>query len=266
MNSNVQPQEIIFVDDASTDNSIEKAKTWKNAIQIPITIVENKSNIGFANCLNIGVSKAKGDLILRIDSDDFLHPFRIEREKIIFLKNPYIQVIGSNTYYFNDKRRRVVGQSHFPLTNKDIYNALRKGFISMANTSFTARKEVFELFKYEQQFVPYEEYVIFSKMIKQNIQFINLREPLTYYRVHNQNRSLNFIVNKQRGIRSQRIGIWGEKTLLITMYYRSFSDYLYWKSLKSTTTLKHTFYKFIASLLKANRLLSRLFRRYHQSF
>jgi len=58
-------KEIIVVDDGSTDNSVEILK----ALGSKITLIESK-NMGAATARNIGISKAKGEFIAFLDSDD----------------------------------------------------------------------------------------------------------------------------------------------------------------------------------------------------
>jgi len=57
-------KEIIYVDNASIDGSVEYLKQFKN-----IQIVENKNNEGFNKGKNIGIQHAKGDYVLSLDGD-----------------------------------------------------------------------------------------------------------------------------------------------------------------------------------------------------
>ncbi|GEM_PF-5609267 len=77
------PDEIIFVNDGSTDKSeemilefIEKAKSGKN-------ILINQPNGGTASACNKGVEKAVSDYIIILGSDDILLPERIKIDKKI---------------------------------------------------------------------------------------------------------------------------------------------------------------------------------------
>src|SRR3989344_3250250 len=56
--------EIIVVDDASTDSSSDFLKKFKN-----VKVVRLNKNKGFANAVNIGVRKAKADLVVLLNSD-----------------------------------------------------------------------------------------------------------------------------------------------------------------------------------------------------
>lgn len=60
--------ELLFVDNASTDRSIEFVK--KNFGRNPILrIIQNEKNFGFAGGINVGIKKAKGEYIALLNND-----------------------------------------------------------------------------------------------------------------------------------------------------------------------------------------------------
>jgi glycosyltransferase involved in cell wall biosynthesis len=61
--------EVIVIDDGSTDESAEVIRSYGNLI-IPIF----KNNGGQSSCYFRGLALAGGDLVLYLDSDDYLHP------------------------------------------------------------------------------------------------------------------------------------------------------------------------------------------------
>ena len=67
--------EIIVIDDASTDGSVEEIeRRYKD-----ITVLRNKKNLGFSSTVDGGVEKASGDIIVLLNTDvsprqDFLEP------------------------------------------------------------------------------------------------------------------------------------------------------------------------------------------------
>ena len=69
------PCEIIFVNDGSTDNSLEIAKSFQNK---GVRIV-NQVNKGLPSARNTGIMNATGDYILPLDSDDMLMEKAIEK-------------------------------------------------------------------------------------------------------------------------------------------------------------------------------------------
>ena len=72
--------EIIVVDDGSTDGSYELAKRYAENDHRIIVYQQKHSFAGTAR--NLGISKAKGDYIIFLDSDDFFDPFLFEKAYI----------------------------------------------------------------------------------------------------------------------------------------------------------------------------------------
>ena len=66
-------QEIIFADDASTDDSVEYISNLKK-INPKIRIISQKTNLGFGGNSNEAVKQATGDLVVLLNSDIFPHP------------------------------------------------------------------------------------------------------------------------------------------------------------------------------------------------
>jgi glycosyltransferase involved in cell wall biosynthesis len=62
--------EIICVDDSSTDSSQTIISTFGEEVNA----IFLKENVGLASAANIGLRAAKGRLIVRVDSDDYVHP------------------------------------------------------------------------------------------------------------------------------------------------------------------------------------------------
>ncbi|MGD1919826.1 MAG: glycosyltransferase family 2 protein [Pleurocapsa sp.] len=68
--------EIILVDDASTDSTIEVARSFQDK---RLKIISNKQNRGVSYGRNCGIKAAKGNWIALLDSDDWYAPERLEK-------------------------------------------------------------------------------------------------------------------------------------------------------------------------------------------
>lgn len=75
--------EIIVIDDGSQDNTLEIVASFGDAIRII-----QQANQGPAIARNAGITSAKGKYIQFCDSDDILHPEKIERCMALLLENP----------------------------------------------------------------------------------------------------------------------------------------------------------------------------------
>lgn len=88
--------EIIVVNDGSTDNSKETVeKLISNAIDDKIKLV-NQKNMGAANARNTGISKTKNSFVALLDADDEWKNNKIELQNNILINNRKIKALGSN--------------------------------------------------------------------------------------------------------------------------------------------------------------------------
>lgn len=74
--------EIIFIDDASTDDSLDLLK--KILSEYPqhegkCVIIENNENKGIGHCRRIGMKKACGSYVIHVDSDDYVDSAFLEK-------------------------------------------------------------------------------------------------------------------------------------------------------------------------------------------
>lgn len=74
INQTLDDIEIILIDDASTDNSLEIMKAYQRLHPKKIKIITSKENIGPAGARNLGLEIATGRYIGFLDSDDYVSP------------------------------------------------------------------------------------------------------------------------------------------------------------------------------------------------
>lgn len=69
------PFEIVVVDNASTDGSVE----WLRARCPDVRLIANSENVGFASANNQGLTECTGDYALLLNSDALLHAWTVSR-------------------------------------------------------------------------------------------------------------------------------------------------------------------------------------------
>ncbi len=77
--------EVIAIDDASTDSSLEQLESVADP---RFRIVRNPVNLGIATTLNKGMSMCDGEFVARMDADDVCLPQRFERQVDVLRSNP----------------------------------------------------------------------------------------------------------------------------------------------------------------------------------
>ncbi len=84
LNQTYKDWELIVIDDASLDNTIEIVNRFIKK-HSNIRLLQNKTNCGAAISRNRGIREAKGDLIAFLDADDLWKPDKLEKQ-VAFIK------------------------------------------------------------------------------------------------------------------------------------------------------------------------------------
>lgn len=87
-----QDFEILVIDNASTDRSIEVVQTFTDP---RIRLIQNERNFGHAGSLNVGLAEARGEYLAILDADDASFPNRFERQTTFLDANPEYIFCGS---------------------------------------------------------------------------------------------------------------------------------------------------------------------------
>ena len=78
LDQTLKPDEIIIVDDCSSDKSQEIIAGYNNQYPDIIKAIYNERNFGISRTRNIAISYCSGDIITFIDADDYFFPWKIE--------------------------------------------------------------------------------------------------------------------------------------------------------------------------------------------
>lgn len=165
--------EFLIVDDGSTDTTASIVSSFKDE---RIIYIKKRANTGIANSLNLGIVKAKGQYIARMDDDDVCMPERFEKQLEILEHQNNIVVCGT-TVLLKDRAARV-----YPEHYENIKMALLFSN-PITHPTVMMRKDVLLNFPYNSNMVPSEDYDLWSRLIEKG-EFYIIQSPLLLYRQH----------------------------------------------------------------------------------
>ena len=97
----VPPDEVVVIDDASTDNSVEIIREISKSIPT-LRLIRNERNRGVSYCMNLGTKESESDLIIYRAADDIFIKNAIFHGKKAFEKYPDSSIAYGETIFFQD--------------------------------------------------------------------------------------------------------------------------------------------------------------------
>ena len=181
--------EIIFIDDRSNDNSLEKVKLFKKRITI-IKKKTKKFNIGsfdqmqsFKECFKF----SKGDIIFLLDSDDYFHKKKISNIVKKFNKENLSVICDRPILKFHNYQIKTTKQKKF-FNNYWPYLS-PTSCISFKREEFKKILNIISIKSFPDVWLDFRLSIVSIYIIK-NFRIIN--ESLTFYRQTNSNVSSKF--------------------------------------------------------------------------
>jgi glycosyltransferase involved in cell wall biosynthesis len=186
LNQTYKNMEIIVVDDGSTDNIRKLVENLKGKVKYVW-----QPNSGSAAARNLGISKASGDFIGFLDSDDMWDKNKIFLQLECFENNPEIDVCLCNIKIINEKEKRISDDQYVIVTPYHLCSvlintdALNKVGLFNANLKFG------------------EDTDWFMRIRELNIPVKILNDTLVYIRLHEDNSTKNFNVRNKEEVFSK---------------------------------------------------------------
>lgn len=127
VNQSLEDIEIIAIDDASEDNSMDILRAFKKSYPEKIKILQNEHNRGLSYTRNLGMSIASGEYITFVDSDDYVNPNMYQDMYDGATTNNYPEVIITGLITVKDDRN----------LNRDFSHSARRKGTKINNANLT---------------------------------------------------------------------------------------------------------------------------------
>lgn len=185
--------ELILVNNNAATNALAVAENWlQKDVRIRL-IAEPQQGIAFA--LNKGLQEARGELIARMDADDYAHPQRLAQQ-VGYLKNHLeIDVVSTQTSFASalpqSEGYDLFVQWQNSLITPEAHALARFMESPLAHPTVMFRKSLIEYFgAYSTEAVP-EDYELWLRWMDAGVQFYKIPAPLLTWHDHAQRLSRN---------------------------------------------------------------------------
>lgn len=237
INQTLEDIEIICINDASPDNSLQILKEYQkkdNRIQV----IDLKENIRQGGARNIGIKKAKGEFIGFVDSDDYVKPDMYEK---LYYKaktcNAKVAYGGQIHLFYDGTEKEYIFHKEFDI-EKCNYKSLIEIFVFQGINVVCGifKKDIItdnNLFFPEKIF--YEDNVITTLLYTISGKACKVDESFYYYRIHPNSTTTKTSFDKLRD-RITSCDLLIEKWEEIGLYeeYKDYVNYTYINLLERT--------------------------------
>lgn len=178
-----QNWELIIVNDGSTDQTVEIARSFLKKDN-RLRLINNETNEGLIVTRNKGLESAKGKYIANLDSDDIALPNRLKKQVAFLEKHQEYVLLGAGCIHIDKEGKKLAEvERNIPNTHLKSLLLFSNYFI---NSTVMFRTEEVKKVTYQKGFAPAEDYELFSQIGKYG-EIGNLPEPLVKYRIHDHN-------------------------------------------------------------------------------
>ena len=166
--------ELIIIDDASTDSTLEVVRGFQDQ---RIRILKNNENLGVSASRNKGIRDANGEFVAFMDSDDISAPQRLWVQLDLFNRRPEIDICGSWVKFLDSDKTIQHQEEHEKILPQLLLNCS----LSLGSVMYRRKNSQDLLLNEDLQFG--EDYELWSRVCW-SWKMYNIQEPLLFYRIH----------------------------------------------------------------------------------
>lgn len=183
MNQTIQTNDFVIIKDGKLTSELDFIiLKFKNMYPDIFNIVELAENVGLGKALSIGIAYCKNEFVARMDADDFSIKDRIEKELNYLENHVDVDLIGTQSYEFNNDVNVPVQYNTFPIEHENIVKyAHSRNPYSHPSVVFKKSK-VLEAGNYQDAYLC-EDYDLWIRMIQNGSKCANLDEYLFAVRI-----------------------------------------------------------------------------------
>ena len=195
-NQSMNPDEIIVVDDASTDNTAELVRQFLDSTDIDGRLIIHEKNKGYRDTFFDALKYADGDIIFLCDQDDIWHSDKIKRMLDVMDKNKSVKALntsyklidGDGEYIYEgirNKRRNKDKRAFYSISLEEVlrYNAAMG--CTMAFTRDIKDKLLAHIDEVMTYNIPHDWIINIAAAMDDGLFMLN--EELISYRLHGDN-------------------------------------------------------------------------------
>lgn len=185
-----KPDQIVIIDDGSTDNTIKYLSDLQQ--MVPNLIWNSQVHSGVGAARKKATMLADGDLIAVLDSDDIFYPGAISQYEEVFINDPELDLISGNVIIINSKGKKIKEHQYQKFENirsfkKAIFLYPR---IPFKHSSIAFTKNSYDsVGGYDENCNIKVDVDLMLRFIEHNKKIRHLNEIIAGHRIHNNNLS-----------------------------------------------------------------------------
>lgn len=181
LDQTVMPSEIVVIKDGKLgDNLNNVLNEFDKKYESLFKFIQFEENQGLGIALRRGVEECSYEIIARMDTDDIAAKNRFERELAI-MQEKNLDIVGSNIVEFDGNIENIISRRNVPDTDESIKSYAKKRNPFNHMTVMYKKSAVLKAGNYKN-FLWFEDYNLWIRMIMNGAKMYNIQENLVYAR------------------------------------------------------------------------------------